>query len=115
MTEAVVAIDVNRPVSEALDCFFQYLIHHLPVVRDGKLAGMLGAADVMKLEYFVPKATADRAALPRRAAHDRAGHAQASRGAAAEHEHRRRGRAASSSQACTPRPWWTRRITCSAS
>ncbi len=61
MTEAVVAIDVTRPVSEALDCFFQYPIHHLPVVRDGKLAGMLSAADVMKLEYFVPKATADRA------------------------------------------------------
>jgi CBS domain-containing protein len=61
MTEAVVAIDISRPVSEALDCFFQYPIHHLPVVRDGKLAGMLSAADVMKLEYFVPKATADRA------------------------------------------------------
>jgi len=60
MTEAVVAIDVTRPVSEALDCFFQYPIHHLPVVRDGKLAGMLSAADVMKLEYFVPKGAADR-------------------------------------------------------
>jgi CBS domain-containing protein len=60
MTEAVVAIDVNRPVSEALDCFFQYPIHHLPVVREARLAGMLSAADVMKLEYFVPPATADR-------------------------------------------------------
>ena len=60
MTEAVVAIDVSRPVSEALDCFFQYPIHHLPVVRDGKLAGMLSAADVMKLEYFVPKGAPDR-------------------------------------------------------
>jgi len=60
MTEAVVAIDVSRPVSEALDCFFQYPIHHLPVVKDGKLAGMLSAADVMKLEYFVPKGAADR-------------------------------------------------------
>jgi CBS domain-containing protein len=60
MTEAVVAIDVTRPVSEALDCFFQYPIHHLPVVRDDKLAGMLSAADVMKLEYFVPKGAADR-------------------------------------------------------
>ena len=43
MTEAVVAIDVSRPVSEALDCFFQYPIHHLPVMKDGKLAGMLSA------------------------------------------------------------------------
>jgi len=61
MTEAVVAIDADRPVSEVLDCFFQYPIHHLPVVRDGKLAGMLSSADVMKLEFFAPKMTADRA------------------------------------------------------
>jgi CBS domain-containing membrane protein len=61
MTETVVVIDVERPVSEVLDCFLQYPIHHLPVVRDGKLTGMLSSADVMKLEYFVPKATVDRA------------------------------------------------------
>ena len=61
MTETVVVIDVERPVSEVLDCFFQYPIHHLPVVRNGKLTGMISSADVMKLEYFVPKATVDRA------------------------------------------------------
>ena len=61
MTETVVVIEADRPVSEVLDCFFQYPIHHLPVVRNGKLAGMLSSADVMKLEYFVPKSTADRA------------------------------------------------------
>jgi len=63
MTEAVVAIDVDRPVSEALDCFFQYPIHHLPVVRDGRLAGMISSADLMKLEYFAPKDAPDRARL----------------------------------------------------
>lgn len=62
MTEAVVAIEADRPVSEVLDCFFQYPIHHLPVVREGRLAGMLSSADVMKLEFFVPKAATDRAA-----------------------------------------------------
>lgn len=62
MTETVIVIEVDRPVSEALDCFFQYPIHHLPVVRDGRLVGMLSSADVMKLEFFVPKGTADRAA-----------------------------------------------------
>jgi len=61
MTEAVVVIDAERPVSEVLDCFFQYPIHHLPVVRQGRLAGMVSSADVMKLEYFVPKSTVDRA------------------------------------------------------
>lgn len=62
MTETVVVIEVDRPVSEVLDCFFQYPIHHLPVVRDGELVGMLSSADVMKLEFFVPKGAADRAA-----------------------------------------------------
>jgi CBS domain-containing protein len=62
MTEAVVAIEVDRPVSEVLDCFLQYPIHHLPVVRLGKLVGMLSSVDVMKLEFFVPKSAVDRAA-----------------------------------------------------
>jgi hypothetical protein len=38
----------------------QYPIHHLPVVRDGKLAGMLSTADIMKLEQYVPKGAVDR-------------------------------------------------------
>ena len=62
MTEAVVAIEADRPVSEVLDCFLQYPIHHLPVVQLGKLVGMLSSVDVMKLEFFVPKSTVDRAA-----------------------------------------------------
>lgn len=55
MTETVVAIEVDRPVSEAFDCFRQYPIHHLPVVRGGRLAGMLSSADVTKLEFFRPR------------------------------------------------------------
>jgi CBS domain-containing protein len=62
MTEAVVVIDTSQKVSEALDCFFQYPIHHLPVLRGGKLAGMLSSADLMRLEHFVPRSVADRAA-----------------------------------------------------
>jgi CBS domain-containing protein len=54
MTETVVAIEIDRPVSEAIDCFRQYPIHHLPVVRGGRLAGMLSSADVTKLEFFMP-------------------------------------------------------------
>jgi CBS domain-containing protein len=56
MTETVVVIELERPVSEALDCFRQYGIHHLPVVRGGRLAGMLSSADLLKLEHFLPKA-----------------------------------------------------------
>jgi CBS domain-containing protein len=61
MTEAVVAIEVDRPASEVLDCFLQYPIHHLPVVRAGRLVGMLSSADVMKLEFFMPRAVAGSA------------------------------------------------------
>lgn len=61
MTETVVVIESDRPVSEALDCFSQYSIHHLPVVREGKLVGMLSSADLAKLDHFMPKAAADRA------------------------------------------------------
>jgi len=63
MTEAVVVVEVDRPVSEALDCFLQYPIHHLPVVRNGRLVGMLSSADLIKLEYFAPKGVVDRAAF----------------------------------------------------
>ena len=61
MTEAVVAIEIDRPASEVLDCFLQYPIHHLPVVRDGRLVGMLSSADVMKLEFFMPRAAPETA------------------------------------------------------
>jgi CBS domain-containing protein len=61
MTEAVVAIEIDRPASEVLDCFLQYPIHHLPVLRAGRLAGMLSSADVLKLEFFMPRATPDTA------------------------------------------------------
>ena len=61
MTETVVVIEADRPVSEALDCLHQYPIHHLPVTRQGRLAGMLSSADLSKLEYFAPKVAEDRA------------------------------------------------------
>src|SRR5512137_19714 len=60
MTDAVVVIEADRPVSEALACFQQYPIHHLPVVRGGRLVGMLSSADLMKLEFFAPRGAAER-------------------------------------------------------
>ena len=63
MTEAVVVIEVDRPVSEALDCFLQYPIHHLPVVRDSRLVGMLSSADLIKVEFFAPRGAGNRAAF----------------------------------------------------
>jgi CBS domain-containing protein len=61
MTETVVVIECDRPLSEALACFRHYPIHHLPVVRDGRLVGILSSADLMKVEFFVPRVALDRA------------------------------------------------------
>jgi acetoin utilization protein AcuB len=62
MTETVVVIDADRPVSEASDCFAHYGIHHLPVLSEGRLAGMLSSADLAKLEFAVPAGTPDETA-----------------------------------------------------
>ena len=93
MTEAVVAIECDRPVSEVLDCFFQYPIHHLPVVRSGRLVGMLSSADVMKLQFFAPQGTAGRLDY----LNDRLSIEQLMR------------------TPSTPRRWWTKSIASSAS
>jgi len=63
MTEAVVVIECDRPLSEAFDCFRHYPIHHLPVVRAGRLVGMLSSADLAKVEHFAPRGALDRAAF----------------------------------------------------
>jgi len=63
MTETVVVIESDRPVSEAIDCFSQYSIHHLPVVRQGKLVGMLSSADLVKLDHFMPNTAGERAKI----------------------------------------------------
>lgn len=63
MTETVVVIEVDRSVSEALDCFLHYPIHHLPVVRNSRLVGMLSSADLAKVEFFAPRGTGNRAAF----------------------------------------------------
>jgi CBS domain-containing membrane protein len=55
MTEPVLSVDVTAPVSEALRLFAEYPVHHLPVVRERTLVGMLSSADIMKLEGFLPK------------------------------------------------------------
>jgi len=55
MTEAVLSVDVSSPASEALRLFAEYPVHHLPVVREQTLVGMLSSADIMKLDAFLPK------------------------------------------------------------
>ena len=55
MTEAVLSIDVDEPASEVLRLFAGYPVHHMPVLSDQKVVGMLSSADVMKIEAFIPR------------------------------------------------------------
>ena len=55
MTEAVLSVDLRSPAAEVLRLFAGYPVHHLPVLDDSKVVGMLGVSDFLKLKGFVPK------------------------------------------------------------
>jgi len=55
MTAAVMTVDINDPAGEVLRLFAGYPVHHLPVLDQHKVVGMLSSADVMKLEMFLPR------------------------------------------------------------
>ena len=56
MTAAVMTVDIDDPAGEVLRLFAAYPVHHLPVLDQKKVVGMLSSADVMKLDMFLPKA-----------------------------------------------------------
>lgn len=58
MTTEVLSIDIKESITEALRLFAGYPVHHLPVLDEAVLRGMLSSADMLKLEYFLPKAGA---------------------------------------------------------
>jgi len=60
MTESVLTVSSTDPVTEALRLFACYPVHHLPVVDDGRVVGMLSSADVAKLTFFLPPPGAAR-------------------------------------------------------
>jgi CBS domain-containing protein len=55
MTSAVLSVDIKEPITEVIRLFAYYPVHHLPVVDKSRIVGMLSTADMLKLEYFVPK------------------------------------------------------------
>jgi acetoin utilization protein AcuB len=55
MTEAVLSIDIRETAGEVLRQFASYPVHHMPVVDDGRVVGMLSSADMMKLDAFLPR------------------------------------------------------------
>jgi len=55
MTAQVLSIDVDAAPAEILRLFMGYPVHHLPVLRAGRVVGMLSSADVLKIESFLPR------------------------------------------------------------
>ena len=48
MTGAVLSIDVHQPITEVLRLFATHTLHHLPVVDELELKGMLSSADLLR-------------------------------------------------------------------
>jgi CBS domain-containing protein len=55
MTATVLSIGVQEPITEVLRLFATHTLHHLPVVDELELKGMLSSADLLKLKNFVPQ------------------------------------------------------------
>lgn len=52
MTESPVTLTSDQKLSEARNLMSSDVIHHLPVVDDGKLVGILSASDLVKLSLM---------------------------------------------------------------
>jgi CBS domain-containing membrane protein len=63
MTAEVLSIDISESITEAMRLFASFPVHHLPVVDGAGLRGMLSTADMLKLEYFLPKSGAQASAV----------------------------------------------------
>jgi CBS domain-containing protein len=63
MTAPVLTIAPSESLEEALRLFTSYPVHHLPVVEEDHVVGMLSSADVAKLKFFLPPPGTARDAL----------------------------------------------------
>lgn len=52
MTESPITLTSEQKLSDARDLMSGDVIHHLPVVDDGKLVGILSASDLVKLSLL---------------------------------------------------------------
>jgi len=52
MTEQVSTVSENDPIENVLDLMCKHNIHTIPVVKDKKLIGIIGAADIIKASFL---------------------------------------------------------------
>lgn len=63
MAAEVLSIDIRESITEAMRLFASYPVHHLPVLDQTGLRGILSTADMLKLEYFLPKSGAQASSV----------------------------------------------------
>src|SRR5688500_135412 len=54
MSAPVRCVELDSPVQEVLRIFAQHPIHHLPVVKNRAVVGLISSSDILKLEFFLP-------------------------------------------------------------
>ena len=67
MTQEPITIGPLQPVVDARALFDRHALHHLPVVEDGKLVGILSATDMLKFFMLDPDAAVLNSILVRQA------------------------------------------------
>ena len=51
MTRDVISADANAPVNSLADLFIVHRVRRLPVIRDGRLEGLISRVDVLRALY----------------------------------------------------------------
>jgi len=51
MTTDVLSIDIDDPISKAVDLCIVHRVHRVPVLHNGQLAGLISRRDVLKSLY----------------------------------------------------------------
>ena len=60
MTQPVLSVEIDEKPSEVFRLLGEYKVHHLPVVRCGRLVGMISSSDLMRIEFLMPRTAQSR-------------------------------------------------------
>lgn len=53
MTRHLITVKAETPISKVHDLFEQHSFHHIPVVENGKLVGIISKTDYLKIRHMI--------------------------------------------------------------